>query len=101
MLNLIQKSLIITGEHNRFEEAGTEQTYEGVKLVRPPKSGKTRRDDMAMVKLEHPVKQTAYVHSVCYDEDPDSTLIWPTQYGVVTGWGSKKKVRTFMFYQNL
>ena len=82
---------VVLGEHNRFEEAGTEQSYDGIKLMRPPKSGKSGRGDMALVKLEYPIKQTAYVHSVCYDEDPDSSLIWPTQYGVVTGWGSKKK----------
>lgn len=79
----------ISGEHDRFDEAGTEQTYEAVKLIRPPKYGKKGRDDIAMVKIQHPVKQTAYVHLVCYDEDPQSSLIWPTQYGVVTGWGSK------------
>ena len=61
-------------------------------LTRSSKSGKAGRHDLAMLKLEYPIKQTAYVHAVCYDEDPDSSLIWPTQYGVVTGWGSKKKV---------
>jgi hypothetical protein len=85
--------MFISGEYNRFDEAGTEQTYEAVKLIRPSKSGKHRRDDIAMVKLQYPIKPTSYAHAVCYDEDPDSSLIWPTQYGVVTGWGSKKQVR--------
>lgn len=51
---------------------------------------------MVLIKLNHPIKQTAYVRTVCYDEDKKSTLIWPTHYGVVTGWGSTTKVR-FIF----
>lgn len=80
------------GEHNRLDVAGTEQTHDAKEIFRPPKAGKDGRDDLAMVKLQRAIKPTAFVHTVCYDEDPVSSLIWPTQYGVVTGWGSKTRV---------
>ncbi|CAB4044639.1 coagulation factor VII, partial [Paramuricea clavata] len=54
---------VVLGEHNRFDEAGTEQPYEAVKLIRPSKSGKHRRDDIAMVKLQYPIKPTSYAHT--------------------------------------
>ena len=83
---------VVLGDHNRLEQGGTEQNHVGAKIVRPPKSGKNGRDDIAMIKLKDSIKQTAYAHAVCYDEDPASALIWPTEYGVVTGWGSRKQV---------
>ncbi|CAB3991250.1 complement factor B-like [Paramuricea clavata] len=85
---------VVLGEHNRFDDAGTEQTYEVVKLIRPSKSGKNRSDDIAMVKLQYPIKPTSYVHAVCYNNESNSSLTWPTQYGVVTGWGSKKQTKS-------
>ena len=83
---------VVLGDHNRLVEEGTEQNHEGAKIVRPPKSGRNGRDDIAMIKLKNSIKQTAYTHAVCYDKDPASALIWPTEYGVVTGWGSRKQV---------
>ncbi|XP_046845122.1 sushi, von Willebrand factor type A, EGF and pentraxin domain-containing protein 1-like [Xenia sp. Carnegie-2017] len=84
---------VVLGEHDRFDEAGTEQTYEAIKLFRAPKFAKGGRANLVLIKLNHPIKQTAYVRTVCYDEDKKSTLIWPTHYGVVTGWGSTTKGR--------
>lgn len=82
---------IALGEHDRLTDEGTEQSYDAIKIIRPPRYFKKRRDDLALVKLKYPVKQTAFVHSICYDNDPTSSLIWPTEYGVITGWGSRKQ----------
>ena len=84
---------VVSGEHNRLEQEGTEQNHDGVKIKRPDRPDKDGRDDIALVKLKTSIKQTAYAHAVCYDEDPASSLIWPTEYGVVTGWGSRRQVK--------
>ena len=94
---------VVSGEHNRLEQEGTEQNHDGVKIKRPDRPDKDGRDDIALVKLKTSIKQTAYAHAVCYDEDPASSLIWPTEYGVVTGWGSRRQVKIFhiVFSHNL
>lgn len=80
---------VVLGEHHRLEVEGTEQDHTAIKIIRPRKYSKKERDDLVLVKLRDAIKQTAYVHSICYDDDTSGSLIWPTQYGVVTGWGSK------------
>ena len=73
---------------------GTEQNTLAAKLFLHQKSRSGKLDyDIALIKLQFPVKLTAYVRTICLPLKEDKLLMRPHQYGLIAGWGHTKHVR--------
>lgn len=83
-----------SGEHDRFKEEGTEQNIQAKKLFIHPDANETRlEDDLALIRLQHAVKFSPYVRTVCLPQPIDRLYARPGKIGVVAGWGSSQEER--------
>ncbi|XP_031565766.1 complement factor B-like [Actinia tenebrosa] len=92
--NKIKPSDVVVrlGEHDRTLEEGSEQNVGVKRIFKHPQARQTSLDyDLALVKLNHKIKLTAYVRTICLPKQKDRTLVRPFKYGVITGWGSTQR----------
>ena len=53
----------------------------------------TFMNDIALIKLDRPVKLTNFVRTVCLQEKSEQDLAIPGTYGIATGWGVRKALK--------
>ncbi|XP_078357588.1 complement C2-like [Oculina patagonica] len=84
---------VVLGEHERFEEEGTEQNIRAKKLILHPNASLANLgDDLALIRLEHAVKFSPFVRTVCLPLPTDVFYVRPGKSCVIAGWGSSRRV---------
>ena len=57
-------------------------------------------NDIALLKLNRPLKLTKFVRTVCLQEKDERDLAVPETHGIVTGWGITKAMRLGELYSH-
>ena len=83
----------LLGEHERFLEEGREQNIRANKLIIHPNASLANLgDDLALIRLEHGVKFSPFVRTVCLPRPTDVFYVRPGKSCVIAGWGSSRRV---------
>lgn len=89
------------GEHDRFKEEGTEQNIRAKRFFIHPHTTKAWVEhDLALIRLQHAVKFSPFVRTVCLPQPSDVFYVRPGKLCVVAGWGSSQEVRSVLSHWN-
>ncbi|KAL3285559.1 hypothetical protein HHI36_000089 [Cryptolaemus montrouzieri] len=65
-------------------------------MIHPEYNVKTLKNDIAIIKIRHPVRETAYIRTVCLPFDRDMSNVNLTgQRFIISGWGKSNSANLF------